>query len=105
MSYSWRTDETTVDEEHYITTPQEDVVLAFTTTALLSGGDNPSSVVSRMYSTPTQLFTLLDDPTVVGATISQRLRGLAAGTHYLLRITFETGGNTRSMSLLVFCNV
>lgn len=105
MSHTWRTDDTFVRPSHRVTTPQESILLAFNTTLGLTDGALPTSIVSRLYLNPNQTIPLLDTPTLVGATIRQRIRLLTANENYLLRISFETGGNIVSMSLIVVCRI
>lgn len=108
MSAFWAVDKTFTDPPSYETTAESDETLSFDTTALLIGGGAPSApeailfrVVDGGADAP---VALADSPQVAsGNTITQRLRGLAAGTTYRYRLTFLTSGNRRAMTTILVC--
>lgn len=91
----------------FTTTAESDETISLDATALLIGGDPPSApqaALFRVQDGADATATLQDAPALGGGNaITQRLRGLAAGTTYRLRVTFLTSGNRRAMTVIVIC--
>lgn len=102
----WSADPTSTDPPSYATTAESDETLAFDATALLVADDPPSapeSVLYRVVDNGADVAVALTDAAALGEgnIVTQRLRDLAAGTTYRLRVTFATSGNRRAMTLVV----
>jgi len=99
-------DPTSTEPFSYTTTSDEDVTLSFDTTPLLVSAGAPTlplAALARVVDNGADVaVTLSDAPTVTGGNlIGQRLRNLAAGETYKLRVTFLTSGNRRAMTTYI----
>lgn len=107
MSAFWSSDATSTVPPSYVTTADEDVVLACDITALLVNGGAPSGPDCTLYRIVNNAadaeVTLADATTVSGNVLSQRIRGLVASEVYRLRWRFVTSGNTRTCSTVIIC--
>ena len=99
-------DPTSTEPFSYTTTSDEDVTLSFDATPLLVSGGAPTvplATLARVVDNgPDVPVALADAPTIIsGNLIGQRLRNLAAGETYKLRVTFLTSGNRRAMTTYI----
>lgn len=103
----WQADATSTAPASYVTSADEDVVLACDVTALLVSGGAASSPACTLWRIVNdgadELVALADAATAASNVISQRVRNLVAGVTYKLRWKFTTSGNVRTCDTIVIC--